>query len=404
MNKRMKIALGVLVIALAASAGAIARLSGSGNGYETVFRAFEKFVFEAKNVSIDFTMEECFDGASTDSMRSRSRTDGANRYYVSLDETGEIKKEEYTIAGKRYYNVDHDEKTYESYSYNSADITLEADDTDENRTIARLIKLYADFITGDVKNRFVRERTETGSRYTVSLTQEQLPEVVSLFMELLNSTVFDQTELDCVYVDYEDYSSVISAYYREKTGEELNEHILLGDYENAELRKAYNDFRQEMKDFYTKMGEEVSQNAYVYVYENGKADVYESEKAYYQIKGLSAEIYMEEGLTDFLKGFRVDTVKAVFDISKDGMPEKADFLFKVLITDVNDAQHALECRAEAKFFGYGQTTFEIPDFASYTNLYDIKTEVTYEEVKETISFLGKEYEITYENRVEKVIE
>lgn len=401
MNKRMKLAMTVLVIALAVTIAAFVMLSGAGNGYEAVFKAFEKLVFEQDNYTFDHSTFVRTDGAILYRTGGHSEKDGPDTHGYITDESGEKTNEHYTLSAREYRNVDHENKTYYTYNYYSSADDPFSKDTKEARTVARLIKLYADFVTGSAKNQFMHKRTDGGHLYTLSLTNEQLPEVVLLLSELAGSLA-DFSYEEKLTVEYEDRFETFSAIYRQRTGEELSEHFMSTWDLPDELRSAYNAFTQEIEDRYTSLGEELSPTAYVHVYADGTYEMAESKKAFLQMK--AADGYDNIDLLEFMNGFSVGNVSGSFLLNKEGLPVKASMSVTIDVIDLIDTIHPVELVFDASFTDYDATKIDAPDFTAYTNLNTIKTSRTYVETTETIRFLGQDYTYTYEKEVEEVIE
>lgn len=406
MTKRMKIALCTLLAALLATAGIFVLLSGSGNGYETVFASVEKLAFETDNVTIDSRIEVLLDGEIVERDEAVVMKAGEDQY--SRSKTGEETSESYRVDNKHYHTIDHEEKTYYFYTDSVTSFPAETnvfiEDTKENRAIYKLFKLFADFVSGNAKNQFVRERLADGNRYNVSLSREQLPEAAGLIIEILNADIVSGYAEDGVSVDFENHDEAFSAYYMKKTGETMDSKVQELYYYNDELDEAYWELRGEMRAEYVALGESVSPNAYVYVDADGNAKVYASRRAMYEEREFNKEAFLDGALMRYVDHLDIDSVKAVFDVDADGRIRKGEAQFDIALQDLKGKIHTLTIRAQAEFSGYGTTNVALPDFSQYSNLSDIKREIVYEETTETVFFLGKEYTVNYEERIEKVIE
>lgn len=412
MTKRMKTALCILLIAAVLSTAAVLLLSGSGNGYETVFKAGVKSLLDKESVTIRGRHKLYQNGETESDDEFVWMVENGGKYIYEVNHLTGKSDETYYFQDKRYYNIDHENRTYEFYDYdwNSADVTEEADENTED-TIVNIVKLFSDFFMGNAKNQFVREPIENGNRYTLMLKTEQMPDIFRLFLNLFNESEDIRGVNDYFTIKYMDEKAAVRAYYKKVTGEEMDEKVFDYRYgywedwaneDNNLLNKAYADFTEEMRKMYTDMGEAVSDIACVLVYEDGSAEVYASRKdmcIQRLTEGKPLPEYMDA--LDYPSNAQIRYIRAEFDVSDEGYITHIVLKAEGSVQDVLNETVSYVFEAEYDFENYNSTKISLFDVDQYTAVED--DEISYEpQIKtDTVEFLGKTYTVNYEERVEE---
>ncbi len=407
MTKRMKIALCVLIAAAVMTAAAVILLSGSGNGYETVFRAGVKSLTETKSVAVDGRISGYVNGEKKLDVELYSKMNGSDTYELEIDHIdNDDTREVYVFDGRRYINIDHENKTYQTYatsmdSFTFASSAAESDEDDGTDTIVRIVKLFADFYMGSAKNQFVREPVSGGNRYEITLKKEQLPDLAKLFLELVNETDLIMGAYDGYFsVQYMDFEELLKKEHLERCGKEMDERVFDLYYENRFLRDAYYEFEREVRKKYTDLGKQAYENGCVFVETDGTYEVYPSKKEMY-IQRLSEGKALTEAMSplDFPKNADIHFVHGQFDVSDEGYITRVHLTGKGSIQDVMGKTYEGEIEILFAFDDYNQTRVDISALDGYMEIKDAET--TYETVyyNETIEFLGKKYFVHYSEKV-----
>ena len=414
MNKRMKIALIVLAAAACLTACALILLSGSGNGYETVFRAGVKSLFEADSKTVKVTYRLAADGETDEEGETLVMIENDKRYEFSTDRlTGET-SEIYDFPDKRYSDIDHENKTYELYDKNWNSMPLSEPEEDPTQdTVIRIVKLFSDFFMGNAKNQFVREPMDGGNRYILMLKTEQMPDLVNLLVNLFNESEEMRGLSNSVSIEYMDKDAAIKAYYKKLTGNEIDERVMehyvfptWDDWakpDNERLNDAYSDFRKEMHDMYCEAGENVSPTAFVFVNEDGTYEVYASEKDMY-VKRLTENLPLPDGMDEFVypSNLTIEYFRAEFEVSDEGYITHISLKGEVSVQDVLEKTHTGTLEAEFDIDDYNTTEITLFDVDAYTRKEREKYVAPETAIREaTIEFLGETYEVNYEYYVEE---
>lgn len=414
MTKRMKTALCVLLVAAILTTAAVVLLSGSGNGYETVFRAGVKSLIDADSKTVKITYKLAADGETEEEGETLVMIENGKRYEFSTDRlTGET-SEIYDFPDRQYSDIDHENKTYELYdkNWNSMPQSEPAEDPTQD-TVIRIVKLFSDFFMGNAKNQFVREPMDGGNRYILMLKTEQMPDLVNLLVNLFNESEEARGLSDSVTVEYMDKNAAIKAYYKKLTGDEIDErvmeHYLFSTWsdwakpDNERLNDAYSDFKKEMEEMYYKAGENVSPNACVFVNEDGTYEVYASEKDMY-VKRLTENLPLPDGMDEFVypSNLTIEYFRAEFEVSDEGYITHISLKGEVSVQDVLEKTHTGTLEAGFDISAYNTTEITLFDVDAYTRKEReafIPPETAIGEA--TIEFLGETYEVNYTYYVEE---
>lgn len=403
MNRRMKLALAVLAAALVLSAGAVFLLSGSGNGYETVFKAGVKSLTDTESVTMDGFVTVWMNGEKLEDREVKYLADGLDSYERETDRLDEDDGWEcYEVDGTGYNSIDHENKTYETYKAYASSYGYEDDGENNGEdTIVKIVKLFADFYMGNAKNQFVREPLADANRYVIHLKREQLPDLVSLFIDLFNEGgLFFPTDTYRT-VEYEDRMEAMRAYHLKKCGEVMDENVFELYYKNTLLQNAYYEFQNEMLKEYERMGEEAGENYYVYVLKDGTAEIYPSRKQMYidrlsQGKPLSGNM----SALDYPANADIEYVHAEFDVSEEGYITRIYFKGEASVDDVIGKTNTAVVEMCVNLSDYNQTHIELFSLDEYRE--KEKEDQTVETVAKTrtVKFLGKKYFVYYKETVE----
>ncbi|MBQ5770176.1 MAG: hypothetical protein IIW08_03265 [Clostridia bacterium] len=414
MTRRMKTALCVLLVAAILTTAVVVLLSGSGNGYETVFRAGVKSLFEADSKTVKITYKLAADGETEEEGETLVMIENGKRYEASTDRlTGET-REIYEFPDKRYSNIDHENKTYELYdmSWNSMPQSEPEEDPAQD-TLIRIVKLFSDFFMGNAKNQFVREPMDGGNRYVLMLKTEQMPDLVNLLVNLVNETEEARGLRDSVTVEYMDKNAAIKAYYKKLTGDEIDgrvmEHYSFTTWDdwakpdNERLNDAYFDFKNEMEEMYHEAGENVSPNACVFVNEDGTYEVYASQKNMYA-RRLLENLPLPHGMSELVypSNLTIEYFRAEFEVSDEGYITHISLKGEVSVQDVLEKTHTGTLEAEIDIDAYNTTKITLFDVDAYTNKEREAYVAPETDIGEAaIEFLGETYEVNYTYCVEE---
>lgn len=414
MNKRMKIALCVLIAAAVMTAAAVILLSGSGNSYETVFRAGVKSLFDADNKTIKGTFKITFDGETETDIEYLLMHENGSRYRSETDHLKGETDETYDFPERTYSDIDHENKTYKMYdkSWNSIPSENPQDEDSMQDTVVRIIKLFSDFYMGNVKNQFVREPMADGNRYTLMLKTEQFPDLVNLFVNLFNELQELNGRSDGVTTVYMDKDAAVRAYHKKFTGEEIDERLIEEYFspwakwakpDNQLLNDAYSEFVKDMENMYSEAGENVASTACVFVNEDGNYEVYASKKDMY-IKRLSENLPLPAGTDELLypNDLTIEYFRAEFEVSEEGYITHISLKGEVSIQDVLEKTHTGTLEAEFDIDDYNTTKITMFDLDAYTRKEEtVSSMPKYVITDATIEFLGKAYEVNYQDYLEE---
>lgn len=409
MTRRMKTALCVLLIAAILSATAVVLLSGSGNGYETVFRAGVKSLTDTKSVAVSGRVTGFVNGGKKLDVELYSKMNGSDTYELEIDHIdNEAASEAYVFEGKRYINIDHENKTYQSYdtgmdSFTFVPFTAGSDEDDGTDTIIKIVKLFADFSMGSAKNQFVREPVSGGNRYEITLKQQQLPDLAKLFLELINETDLITGASDGYFsVQYMDFDELLKKEHFERCGKEMDERVFDLYHENRYLCDAYYEFEREVRQKYTDIGKQAYENGCIFVETDGTYEVYPSRKEMY-IQRLSEGKPLKENMSplDFPKNANIHFVHGKFDVSDEGYITRINLTGKGSIQDVAGTTYEGEIEILFTFDDYNKTHVDISALEGYTEKEEQKTPTKTVFYNETIEFLGKKYFVHYSEMVEE---
>ena len=405
----MKTALCVLLIAAILSATAVVLLSGIENGYETVFRAGVKSLTDTKSVAVSGRVTGFMNGGKELDVELYSKMNGSDTYELEIDHTNnDAASEEYVFEGKRYINIDHENKTYQSYnmgwnSFTFTPFTAESDEDDGTDAIVKIAKLFADFFMGSAKNQFVREPVSGGNRYEITLKQQQLPDIAKLFLELINEKDLITGASDgYMSVQYMDFDEVLKKEHFERCGKEMDERVFDLYHENRYLCDAYYEFRDEVRQKYSDIGKQAYENGCIFVETDGTYEVYPSKKEMY-IQRLSEGKPLAENMypLDFPKNAEIRFVHGEFDVSDEGYITRINLTGKGSIQDVVGTTYEGEIEILLTFDDYNKTHVDISALEGYTEKEEQKTSAETVFYNETIEFLGKKYFVHYSEMVEK---
>ena len=400
MKKRKRLLTAIAAVSLICALAAGAILAGNGNGYEKTFDAFEKFLFETKNVTIPAECTVLLDGEKIMNTQVLFLMDGANRLESTAYDEG-FETLSVTYDGVTYYDIDDENKTYRMYrlfegSMPASEALLE--DSESTRSFLRLLRLYADFVAGDLKNRFEWQRENGSDQYTVRADEKQLPEVIVTVLDIFRG-LRTQSQDAQGEVDFESEQDAFKAYYLKRTGEELSGDFFEAYYHNDELLESYRKLREEMNAHYEAMlSDDIS---YIYVDEDGNANMYRDREAYYKTLTLTAETLTEYGTECFVRDFTIENAEFCTVIDKDGRFESASFSASVGFTDFAGEKHMLSVSADAKFENYGSTSVEMIDLDGYEEYRYENKEAETVTVETEVRFDGKTYPVRYTKRAEE---
>ena len=405
MTKRMKIALGVMVFALGLTALSVFLLSGSGNGYESVFKAGVKSITDTESVSVKAGVKGYVNGERLIDLDAKYLINGSDRYEYENDRMQNTQWEAYTVGGVRYNNIDHDNKTYQVYDTNYDSFAMQYSDDDDEReeTIARIVKLFLDFYMGNAKNQFVREPVSGANRYTITLKREQLPDLAVLMLKLFNQMESAAGyESDYTKVEYMDFRETLRAEHLLRTGKEMDERVFDLYYENNLLMEAYGSFQDEVREKYRKLGEAQYEHGCVFVEADGSCQVYPSKREMY-VQRLSEGKPLTDQMDplDYPKNADIKFVHGEFDVSDEGYITRVYVTGEGSVQDVMDKTYTCVIEALAEMDKYNETVVDVTPLSEYA----AKEEETktYKTVykNETIEFLGKKYFVHYSEKVEE---
>lgn len=414
MTKRMKIALCVLIAAAVMTAAAVILLSGSGNGYETVFRAGVKSLFDADNKTIKGTFKITFDGEMETDIEYLLMHENGSRYRSETDHLKGETDETYDFPERTYSDIDHENKTYKMYdkSWNSIPSEKPQDEDSMQDTVVRIIKLFSDFYMGNVKNQFVREPMADGNRYTLMLKTEQFPDLVNLFVNLFNELQELNGRSAGVTTVYMDKDAAVRAYHKKFTGEEIDERLIKEYFspwakwakpDNQLLNDAYSEFVKDMENMYSEAGENVASAACVFVNEDGSYEVYASKKDMY-IKRLSENLPLPAGTDELLypNDLTIEYFRAEFEVSEEGYIKHISLKGEASVQDVLEKTHTGVLEAEFDIDDYNTTKITMFDLDAYTRKEEtVSSMPKYVITDATIEFLGKTYEVNYQEYLEE---
>ena len=408
MTRRMKIALIALVIAAVLTAGAVVLLSGSGNGYESVFKAGVKSIMDARSLTLNGRAEVFVNGEKEVDAGYVYMKDGKNSYSKDTDYMiEEGVSETYKIGGKKIYNIDHETKQYDQYTLYADSFTwTEGEDENEpgDETIVRLVKLFADFYMGNAKNQFVREHIADGNRYVVTLKREQLPELALLMLELFNEQGDTLYGIRDTYmrIFYQNAPELIRSEYLLRTGKEMDERVFDLRAWNEELSQAYSAFYEEVETKYRKLGEAAYEVGAMFVEADGTYEIYPSTKEMY-IDRISKgkELLAYQDPFDYPQNADIKYIHAEFDVSHEGYVTRIFLSGEGSLQDVTGKNYVGEIKVNVEIGNYNQTTIDASAISEYTQR--VRDEKTYATVSrtETVEFLGVLYEVDYFEEVEE---
>ena len=408
MTKRIKILLIILAVALAASAGAILLLSGSGNGYESVFKAGVKSLMEPESVTAKARVTGFVNGEKELDEEFIYLMSGSDNYDCTIDHMKDDEmSESYELDGTRYYNIDHEKKEYNAYdphtgSFYQADTSDE--DDNENNTLVRIIKLFADFYMGNAKNQFVRERIDGGNRYVITLKKEQLPELALLMLDFFNESgdTLYGTHDAYMRVYYQDFKELLRDEYLLRTGREMDERVFDLRSEDEALSDAYSAFYDEIDEKYQAIGEAVYEVGAMFVEADGTYEIYPSTKEMY-IKRLSEgkTLLDYQDAFDYPQNLDIKYVHGEFDVSDEGYVTRIFVNGEGSVQDVTGKTYTGVIEASADLTGYNETVIDASPISGYTERAREEKSYKTEDVTETVEFLGVTYEINYTRYVEE---
>ncbi|MBQ3080750.1 MAG: hypothetical protein IJC48_12265 [Clostridia bacterium] len=397
MNKRMKIALIAVLASLVLFALAAAMLAGAGNGYERMFEALEKYLFETKNVTVETEITTTIGQKPANSTRTIEETDGSDSYKRTWEyENGtETLTESYMINGDYYHSFDHEKKTYHVYSSKTGSSSYEADaakEEEEERLAMRLLKLFADFLSGDIKNQFSHTRIEGGDHYTVTVSKEQLPEFASIFIDIFNLEA-SETNSYPGRMEFEDKEAAFRLFYQEKTGKELDSDFFDIYSQNPNVINAYWKMHDEMIDEYEQKAEPLGEHTFIYVSKDGSMKTYENKAAWLASIPFTEETIAKYGLTTFLKTLSYQSATAEIEIHESGEFKSITYFAEFEAADYSGNTRPLIFEGSIRFTNYGSTAVRKPNLAGYKQINGFILQEN--DFIKTIEFDGKTYEITY---------
>lgn len=409
MTRRMKTALCVLLIAAILSTAAIFLLSGSGNGYEAVFKAAVKSITEAESVTVKSQITGFVNGEKALDTESEYQKNGHDEYNYEFDRMdSDGKYESYVMNGSRFYNIDHENKTYESHKTYIDSSTPQSEEEEDEREkavkiVVRLVKLFSDFCVGNAKNQFVREPVSGGSRYVITLKKQQLPDLALLMLDLFNEmeaeSGIEQTGLDVAYMDYEE---ILRAEHLARCAEEMDEKVFDLYYHNKLLRAAYNDFKDEVQEKYMQAGREISDNGLVLVEKDGTYEVYSSLKdMYMQRLSEGKPIINRFDPLDYPKNADIKYVHGEFDVSDEGFVTRIYITGEGSVEDIAGKTYTGEIEILINLDKYNETEINIEALDGYTAVKKEKEESKTVWRNETVKFLGKKYFVHYAETAEE---
>ncbi len=408
MTKRVRLALIILLIAVIATGSSVVLLSGSGNGYESVFKAGVKSLTQPKSYTVKARVTGFVNGEKELDEEFIYLMNGSDNYDCTIDHmTNDKILESYELDGMRYYNIDHENKEYDAYTLysNSAYQAIALDDNGtENETLVRIVKLFADFYMGNAKNQFVREHIDGGNRYVITLKKEQLPELALLMLDLFNESGDTLYGMRDTYMSvyYEDMTQLLRDEHLRRTGKEMDERVFDLRSEDEALMDAYSAFYDEVDEKYQAIGEAVYEVGAMFVEADGTYEIYPSTKDMY-IKRLSErkQLLTYQDAFDYPENLDVKFVHGEFDVSDEGYITRIFVSGEGSVQDVTGKTYTGVIEASADLTGYNETVIDASPISGYTER--VREEKSYktEDVTETVEFLGVTYEINYTRYVEE---
>ena len=408
MTKRLKLALMILLIAAIATGSSVLLLSGSGNGYESVFKAGVKSLTQPKSYTVKARVTGFVNGEKELDEEFIYLMNGSDNYDCTIDHmTNDKILESYELDGMRYYNIDHENKEYDAYTLysNSAYQAIALDDSGtENETLVRIVKLFADFYMGNAKNQFVREHIDGGNRYVITLKKEQLPELALLMLDFFNESGDTLYGMRDTYmrVYYEDMKQLLRDEHLLRTGKEMDERVFDLRSEDEALRDAYSAFYDEVDEKYQAIGEAVYEVGAMFVEADGTYEIYPSTKDMY-IKRLSEgkQLLTYQDAFDYPQNLDIKYVHGEFDVSDEGYITRIFVSGEGSVQDVTGKTYAGVIEANVDLTGYNETTIDASPISGYTERVQEEKSYKTEDVTETVEFLGVTYEISYTRYVEE---
>lgn len=387
-KKRRLILLAITLVALGAVAASIIFFAGGGNGYEVCAKALEKLMYETDSLQYNYELAATLDGEETSAETGEYKFNrGEQSERIESREAGEPARVKYTyiMGDTRYRFVDHEARTYSSYSVGRDKSETLIEDTELNRQYFKLYKLLADFVSGSAKNHIIKQGSRDGeTTYSLSLTEAQLPELARTGLNISNMVI--AREDTWLKVEYEDERKAFLKYYQDKAGEPLDEIVFSVRGDNKELNTAYYQMRDEMRDSYNALAGE---NRRVYVTKEGEALIYDTWREY--VKHHPSEGRLLFGVNaerlDFVKlncSARVDDV---------GRFTYLDAEIYVTLTDYYGAVYELTLEYTCDISNYGQTLPDTFDVDAYTKTITEYVEPTYETVERDVTFNGVTYHV-----------
>ncbi len=408
MTKRLKLALIILLIATIATGSSILLLSGSGNGYESVFKAGVKSLMEPKSYTAKARVTGFVNGEKELDEEFIYRMSGPDSYDCTIDHmANDEMSESYELDGTRYYNIDHENKEYDAYELytNSFNWEVNSDESDkENETLVRIIKLFADFYMGNAKNQFVREHIESGNRYVITLKKEQLPELALLMLDFFNESGDSLYGMRDTYmrVYYEDMKQLLRDEHLLRTGKEMDERVFDLRSENESLKDAYSVFYDEIVEKYETLGEAVYEVGAMFVEADGTYEIYPSIKDMYKKRLSEGKALLDyQDAFDYPENLDIKYVHGEFDVSDEGYVTRIYVSGEGSVQDVTGKTYTGVIEASVDLTGYNETTIDASPITGYTKRLREEKSYKTEDVTETVEFLGVTYEISYTRYVEE---
>lgn len=409
-QKRL-IALGALILALAVVGGVTLYSLGGGDGYEACASAFKKFLFECDNYTLDVSAKLTLNGQTltTFTQNARYSKDAASIRERSSDigKPEPVETLTYYMDGKRYYNINDAEKTYQSYNTNY-DGRVKVEDSELNRRAYDLWKLLADLLAGDAKNNVVKlGKTGENTEYQMRLSESQLPEFVKLLTSMSGLIFNEMYMIDYDRVEYEDRYATFAAWHLSKTGEALPKDFFDFIYTNDDLMNAYYALYDEMDREYEAILDAQTSPCILYVAEDGTSKPYHDYFEYVTAHDDGTWLLAPEGVSVagldknmlYPASVRIKSVEANALIDAQSRPVSCDFSLTLDILDVFDARHELIVDVKLAATDYDTTIPEKFNTDEYTEkVYtaaakETKTEAPLE--TKDVVFDGKVYTVSY---------
>lgn len=347
------------------------------NGYQNYKEAVKKLAFYTDNATTEVKATAIIDGEEFANSSTIFAVDGENRYEKITDDGLQSNQNGYgnltIVEGSKKYNINLEDKTYSIYDksdYKRGGILGTGFDTEDptQKKMIRFAELLGDAFVGDMKNNVVLESKKDGiKKYTVRLSEVQIPEVINAGVAVAFSAMGDTYHGDYVDTRYIDYDKTRQNFYKEKTGKTLPE--------NYYQRDDVDDIDAVLDELYAKedAAKKDHKGGILIVREDASMEYYSSIKKALADPANDKAFNSNDRLRKYVGGDAwIKSGTNDFEIDDNGNLVSSKGKVVIICKDKNGAEHEIVIKVNMKITDYGTTKLELPDLTKFKDYSDEK--------------------------------